>query len=272
MNGPVITRRALAVFTVMAALMLIYLFVPQYLDRRTHVVFCNVGQGNAVYIRAGQTDILIDTGPKGGAVFSCLGAHMPFYDRTIEYLVISHPQSDHDGSALELMKRYTVRKIVMAASFRSDPRALQFLRAAPAARQVFVGGGLHEILGANTYLDFLSAETALQSAANDNDRSLIVSFTTIGRQYLFTGDISATILSSLTHTKIRNKLILLVPHHGSAYGLSDFFLKTARPAAAVISVGKNSYGHPAKKTLDLLLKNGVPYKRTDRAGDVEFTE
>lgn len=272
MNQPVITKKALLSILILACCILLISFIMTVIDRRTKVVFCDVGQGNAEYMRLGDTDILVDTGPPNGSVLSCLGSFMPFYDRTIEYLAISHPQADHDGAAVEILKRYTVKNVVVASVFRNNPQIVLMHKTSPATRFTYIAGHFTVPLPRHAVLEFLAA-SSLKTLPDDNDRSLIVSLHTIDRWYLFTGDISAAILSALTITYNQNNLILLVPHHGSTYGLSDYFLGNTHIALAVVSVGrKNPYGHPAPHTLELLTKHHIPYRRTDREGTVVLAE
>jgi competence protein ComEC len=63
---------------------------------------------------------------------------------------------------------------------------------------------------------------------------------------------------------------LQIPHHGASTGIDGAVLDKLTPALAVISVGKNTYGHPTKKTLELLAKRGIKVLRTDEMGDVEI--
>ena len=76
-------------------------FLP---DQKLHVVFCDVGQGDAAYIRGpNNMDMLIDGGPND-KVLNCLGRHMPFYDRTIDVIMLSHAQKDHLQGLLSVLR------------------------------------------------------------------------------------------------------------------------------------------------------------------------
>ena len=86
-------------------------FLLSLFDTRTKIVFCDVGQGDAAYIRVhNRIDILIDAGPDN-SVLECLGRHMPFWDKTIEYSFISHPQSDHYGGFPTILEHYSVKNL-----------------------------------------------------------------------------------------------------------------------------------------------------------------
>src|SRR4030066_1521532 len=71
-------------------------------DGKLHVIFCDVGQGDAELIVKGRVQILVDGGPKADRVLDCLAAHMPFWDRNLEMIVNSHPHADHVGGLPEV--------------------------------------------------------------------------------------------------------------------------------------------------------------------------
>src|SRR3989338_1573455 len=90
------------------------LFILQKTKRDSFLVFCHVGQGDAAYIRLeNEIDIVIDAGPDR-KILDCLGKYMPFYDKTIEYAFISHPQRDHFGGYLSLIDRYEIKSFGMS--------------------------------------------------------------------------------------------------------------------------------------------------------------
>ncbi len=82
-------------------------------DGKLHLVFCDVGQGDAIYIKTPKgSDILVDGGPNE-KVLDCLGRHLPFYDRDIELVVLTHPHADHFTGLISVLERYSVKKIVL---------------------------------------------------------------------------------------------------------------------------------------------------------------
>ena len=79
-----------------------------YNDKKLHVVICDVGQGDAIFIRTPSgSDILIDGGPDD-SVLACLGKHMPFWDRTLEIMILTHPHADHLTGLIDVSKSYSV--------------------------------------------------------------------------------------------------------------------------------------------------------------------
>ena len=89
---------------------------------------------------------------------------------------------------------------------------------------------------------------------------------------LVTGDITEEgerlLLEKYKGTKVLQADILKVAHHGSPYSSCDAFLEAVAPEAAVISVGKNNYGHPDEKLIEKMQNYGIMVYRTDRSGAV----
>jgi beta-lactamase superfamily II metal-dependent hydrolase len=80
--------------------------------RETRVIFLDVGQGDAILISRGGNQILIDGGPRGSLLLSRLSRYVPFWDRTIETVVMTHPDADHIGGFPDLLDRYRVGKVI----------------------------------------------------------------------------------------------------------------------------------------------------------------
>src|SRR3990170_7356807 len=97
-----------------------FIFISDSNNSKTTLVFCDVGQGDGAYIRVkNQTDILVDAGPNR-KILDCLGKYMPFYDRSIELAILSHPQSDHFGGLLYILDRYDIKKIWLTQIYNSS--------------------------------------------------------------------------------------------------------------------------------------------------------
>ena len=242
---------------------------------KTVVVFCNVGQGDATYIRVkNQIDILIDAGPNN-AVLNCLGKYMPFYDRRIEIALMSHPQKDHIGGFLTVLQRYHVDKFIMT---KIDNPINLFSQLKTTIKMKNI-----PVLFANSDLKFNIAGDSFeilwptdrfinenkQSNLDLNYFSIIFVFKERAFRALFTGDAPPQILNRLLNQPDLESTILKVSHHGSKNGLTAAFLNLADPKESVISVGKNNpYGHPAKEILDMLKASKTWIRRTDLEGDI----
>jgi competence protein ComEC len=273
------------IFTIFASfLILFFIGFQDIFYHKTKVVFCDVGQGDAAYIRTSEKqDILIDAGP-GGKVLSCLGKYMPFYDRKLELSILSHPQKDHYGGFLEVLDRYQVDTFITSPldnpsqSFQLLKRKLKEKKIKTknlyaGERIVLGGGGKQRSLVTFLWPAQQSLLGAFSTVSNLNDFSAVFIFSQGDFDVLFTGDASPSVLNSLVgtiHELSREKIdILKIPHHGSKNGLTKKFLALADPALCVISVGKkNSYGHPSPVILEMLKALKKKYLRTDEKGDV----
>ena len=125
-DSPIKIRDLILAF-LFSLIIIICLFFGSYFNRTTKIVFCDVGQGDAAYIRIkNKIDVLIDAGPDK-KILNCLGRHMPFWDRTLEMVVMTHPQSDHYGGLIEVFRRYNVG-IFLAPSVDNSTQGYQVLK------------------------------------------------------------------------------------------------------------------------------------------------
>lgn len=306
MESSIITlRRFLTVIFLSGFLFLIYFFVV-YQDKNTKLVFCDVGQGDAAYIRVkNRVDVLVDAGPDR-KVLTCLGKYMPFWDRKIELAIISHPQKDHFGGFLYLLDRYQIGEILMTP-LDNPSQSFKQLKEKIAKKKVKVSfpqaGERINILSDTIEFywpteEFIAKYLAIPkaylnhgrikdtknvlgvSSLDDNNFSLVFLFEenyppTGGFRVLFTGDATPKVFNTIAshshnHT-LKNTTLLKIPHHGSKNGLTKNFLELANPKMAVISVGKNNpYGHPTKEILNILQAQKIKIRRTDIDGNIVF--
>lgn len=263
--------RDLIIFSFFSLLIIFFIFLSSFFDQRTKIVFCNVGQGDAAYIRIeNKIDVLIDAGPDK-SVLSCLGKYMPFWDRKVELAFLSHPNSDHYNGYSFIIDRYKIDSFITVNSpipSKTYKKLLKKISDKKIPRLLYVSGDQIKIR--NGQFTFYWPPKDFNSS-NDNDFSSVILFDTQTFRLLFTGDASPFVFGRLSHGAIDKIDILKVPHHGSKNGLTERFLILADPSIAVISVGKNnSYGHPAKVTLDMLKAKNIKIRRTDVEGDVVF--
>jgi len=230
-----------------------------------------VGQGDAAYIRIkNKFDVLIDSGPNQ-SILSCLGKYIPFYDHSIELALLSHPHKDHYGGFEGLLDHYQIKNFITspvdnpASSFQQLKKKLKEknvnFRYAKANNTIKIPPAT---------LTFYWPEKELLNFKNNldlNQFSLVFLFQENGFRVLFPGDTGYDILNRLS----LKADIIKIPHHGSKNNLNSNFFRLAKFDTAIISVGKNnSFGHPAKQTLDLLKKYEIKMRRTDEEGNITF--
>jgi len=217
-------------------------------DENIRIVFCDVGEGDGAIVMRGTFQMLIDVGPDNGKMQRCLGRYIPFWDREIEVVVISHNDKDHTGGLEGVRKRYDVQKVYSGELRQND---------------VIRYGQIE--------FEILSPE---KLTGNDNDDSVVGLLKYKDKRMLFLGDVSMEIDQRLVWRGVIRQDhggggidILKVSHHGSETGTSRELIEMVGPRLAVISVGKNnSYGHPNKELLERL--RGIEVRRTDEEGDI----
>lgn len=230
-----------------------YLSIP---DGKMRIVFCNVGQGDGAIIIKGNWQVMIDTGADNGKMERCLDRYIPFWDKKIEGVIISHWDEDHSGALKNIIKSYEVDKL-----FESTDSGNQTEQ-----------GFRTEILRAGDYIIFgdVNFEIVYPNEDKDesNESSLVVVLNYLGRKFMFTGDIDNNGEGEMMGWWKERVEGIKVSHHGSDNGNSEDWLRRLSPAMAVISVGKNNYGHPREIVLERLKSLGVKVLRTDMGGDI----
>jgi competence protein ComEC len=251
-------------------------------NNNLRIIACDVGQGSATLIEKGRTQILVDGGPNGSVV-SCLSRHMSFWDRNIEVVILTHPDSDHFSGLIDVFENYNVEKLVSteingeSAAFDSLVEVVGESKAeiiyARTGSKYSIGNISIDIL--NPSLDVLGAQDdfeneVLASAFVDkkNNLSVVFELSYLEFKALFTGDIEDVISDQIADKYALDNLeYLQIPHHGSKNGLSEKLFNEVSPELAVISVGKNNrFGHPHSEVLDLL--TGTKTLRTDEMRDI----
>ena len=240
-------------FWLSLTVVLLWLVVFSWPDNRLHLIFCDVGQGDAVLITYGQTQILIDGGPDN-KVLDCLSQYLPFWDRQLEAVFLTHPDTDHLNGLLTVFQRYQVKYFF--SNFKIE--GIMKARSLQKSDKVKIGP-----------LQFLALWPDQQEIASKdiNENSLVLEMVFGKLEVLLEGDITQKIEEKIKSDPVD---ILKVAHHGSKNSTSEDFLMRIRPQLAVISVGKNRFGHPAKETLERLLKSQIKVLRTDEQQDIEI--
>lgn len=254
------------------------------------ITFFEVGQGDAIFIETPKGhQVLIDGGPDA-KILEKLGKEMPFFDKSLDLLILTHPQKDHLGGLLFVLRDYEVERVLWTGVESETEGFKEWLKALEEekAKTILAQKGLR-IRAGKVFIDILYPFESLAGQESEyiNDTSIVshLSFgktsflnSTKGRiqgshevRFLFTGDISSKIEKELVERDINlSSNVLKVPHHGSKYSSSEEFLQAVSPQLAVIQVGKNSYGHPTSEVLLRLEKLGINVLRTDESGDIKI--
>lgn len=254
-----------------------------YFDSRENLLihFFDIGQGDAIFIEVPNgNQILIDGGPSA-RILDKLGEVMPFWDHSIDLLILTHPHADHLDGALEVLKRYDIGMVIESGVNHSIPEYEEwhkFLRE-KGIKMIIAKTGQRIRLAPFAYFDILMPFKSFVGASPKNVHdAMIVSKLHYGSStVLLMGDaekpVEYHLLFEFLNSKfyILNSDILKVGHHGSKTSSTQEFLQAVSPKIAVISVGRqNRYGHPYQEVIDRLKNFGIKIFRTDQDGDIEL--
>jgi len=246
-------------------------------DDNLHISFLDVGQGDAILIQKGNQQVLVDGGPSPQAISLGLGSKMPFWDRTIDLVILTHPSADHVTGLVEVLQRYKVKQVLHPdLDFKSDiyDEWLRLLKEknikytiAQAGQQIDLGGVVIKVL--NPQIPLL---TGTESDIDNNGVVLSIGMGEVS--FLLTADIMWEAEFELLARRANlSSTVLKVGHHSSDTSTTQEFLAVVSPQLAVISVGKdNPFGHPSDEVMERLKQKlgSENIYRTDGHGTIEF--
>lgn len=235
------------------------------------VNFLNVGQGDAILINyQNQQQILIDSGASNKKILSELKRVMPSQDRFIEIVIATHYDKDHVGGMRAVLENYKVGLFLDNGQFSGTQATMvvsDLLVNKKIERQAIKENSRIEF-GEDLVLDFFNPDG---EGSDANENSVVARMDFGQNSFLFIGDIGF---------KTENDLIadghnldvdyLKVAHHGSKNSTGTDFLNQTTPQRAVISVGENSYGHPAEDALNRIKESGAEIWTTLEKGTISL--
>ncbi len=229
--------------------------------------FFSVGEGDAIYIQTRQGNrILIDGGPDN-TILSKLSSRIPWWDKHIDLVIVTHYHEDHIAGLIQVLEQYQVGRIILPQSDYQSP-----------VRDVMLGFIDKKQISNTTYekQDLIKSGGAelrclwQESNTTDPNEGAYIFLLNMNQfKYLLTSDVEFTNFSQkMLTSEIGDIDLIKVPHQGSKNSLNQIVLDTIKPELAIISVGKNNYGHPNQDMIDLLGKNNILVYRTDKDGDI----
>ena len=236
------------------------------------VAFLDVGQGDAIFVEAPNgNQVLIDGGPNK-AVLRELAKQMPFYDRTIDGIVITHPHLDHYGGIVDVLDNYKIGFEMDSGNDNPGSKGFDIYARKleeEKAKRIFAKKGMRVNLDEGLYLDIL-LPVINKKGMSTHDEMVVARLVYGNNSFLLTGDMEDNLESFLLSFggSIKSD-VLKVGHHGSKTSTSEKFLGLVNPGLAIISAGKNNkYGHPHQEVTERLAKFEIPTLRTDEKGTI----
>ena len=244
-----------------------FVFTAQAKNGVLTVAFLDVGQGDAIFIETPNgTQVLLDGGPNK-KVLRELSELMPFYDRSIDMIITSHPDMDHIGGVPDVLGRFEVEHI-MIPGVGSDTEVYEEMINVVQEKNIEIlyarVGRIYLDQENNIYLDILFPDRDVTDF-DKNLASIVAKLVYGDATFLFTGDSPKSIEKYLVSVDsgTLDVDVLKLGHHGSKTSTSPDYLGYTSPDYAIISAGKdNSYGHPHQEVLDALNQFDIEYFET----------
>jgi len=247
-------------------------------DDKLRVNILDVGEGDAILISQGSQQILVDGGPDPNKICLELGKEMPFWDRTIELVVLTHPEADHLTGLVEVLQRYQVEQ-VLESSRENDTgiyREWQRLIKGNGIKPTTAQAGQQIDLGHGITMEVLHPQEELleDTGTELNNNSIVLRLLKGKVSFLLTGDIEQEAeLELIARRANLRSTVLKVAHHGSDTSTTPEFLAVVNPQLAAISAGEdNPFGHPSHEVINRLEERLDPENifRTDEQSTIEF--
>jgi competence protein ComEC len=251
---------------------LVWIAVVSLPDGKLHVVFLDVGQGDAIFIQTPQgRQVLIDGGPDPTTLTAALGRRLPFWDRSLDLIILTHPDADHLTGLVPVLERYRVGRVLepgYPATSQTYVRWLELL-AEKRISALLARSGVQIELEPGLVCEVLHPASDPDPEGKANDASAVTRWTWGQVTFLLSGDIERAVEATLVASgQSLEATVLKAPHHGSDTSSSTAFLQAVNPQLVVISVGAdNRFGHPSPEVLERLA--GRTVLRTDERGTIE---
>ena len=248
-------------------------WTPTFQHPAMDVIFLDVGQGDAALVRFqnGKT-MLIDAGQRNRYQDSGTEMILPVLDyfniNKLDWIVMSHPHSDHIGGLISVLESIQVDSIWdthMDYHSWTYKRILELAEENNTGIRKLISGEINRIDG-NTAVEVFAPDTVfIKHESNVNNASIVMKLIHGENSFLFTGDLEhegdAFLLSFGSVLKTD---VLKVGHHGSITSTTQAFLNLAKPTWAVVSVGnKNKFNHPSPIVMERLSEKVSNIRRTD---------
>lgn len=259
----------IAIVTIVLIAAAIYSFQSSPIN----VIFFDVGQGDAILINGPDNfQILIDGGPDD-TLAKKIGRYLPANDRTIEVILLSHPDSDHLTGLIEIVRRYNVRHIVQTSFISENALTREWHAVIDEEKASIIDATKNSKikLTEQASIDILSPMKG-GVYKDANAKSIICIYNYADKKILFLGDATPEAQEAVLDSRtISNIDLVKISHHGSEKSYNEKLIRAAKPSESVIQVGAgNRFGHPSPTVINQLKNNNIAIHRTDIEGDIIY--
>lgn len=254
--------------------------VVKIFDKSIEMYFIDIGQGDCTLIKTETNKIILIDGGEGNSDKYDQGKNvvLPYLlDRgitQIDYIMISHFDSDHCGGLFYIIENLKVKNIIIGLQYEKYQQYISLLNLIKNKNinLIVAKNGMKIQIDKTSYFDILWPDINNMIEENSiNNNSIVAKFYYKNQTILFTGDIEECAEKFLVkiHKSNLKSDILKAAHHGSKTSSSDEFISKVKPQIVLIGVGKsNSYGHPSKSVIDRYVNYNTKIYRTDQMGEI----
>jgi len=250
-------------------------------EKSLNLAFLDIGQGDATFVTFPDGQQMLIDCAINARILEALGRVMPYYDRSLDYLVITHPDMDHYGGCVDVLNRFDVKNIVYTGFEKETSYFGEFMEAVVEENTSF-----HQIEAfttwdiASTTITFLYPDHPVHldstipgtgKQANSNNTSMVMKLSYGNMDVLLPGDAEKELEAYLvqTYPEFLDVEVLKAAHHGSSGSSQPDFLQKVTPDHTIFSAGiNNSYGHPSKRVIKRIERLNSETWRTDTQGDI----
>lgn len=250
------------------------------------VTYLDIGQGDASFVTFPNGEQMLIDCSMDGRVLEALERVMPYYDKDLDYLMITHPDLDHYGGCEEVLERFNIKNIIYnGLEKNSDKMWLSFWQAVQNEGANYIEIDKEEVVDiASSTLHFFYPDHSLKenknipntkAEANGNNTSIVFKLSYLNKSLLFMADAEEELEKYLlaVYGKQLDSDILKLGHHGSDSSSIEEFLQVVTPEQSIASCGlDNKFGHPSRRVLKRLERvvASSTIWRTDLQGDIFF--
>ncbi|MBQ9543633.1 MAG: MBL fold metallo-hydrolase [Clostridia bacterium] len=276
--SPTVVSAVVAVLTIIVVL-IITSIRPAYSDATPEVIlegdelltvyFLDVGEGDcAVIVTPENKTVMIDTGTRDNEQ-NVVDQLREFGVKTLDYLILTHAHTDHTGLASYIIERYSVKTLILPNLDDVSGFSYAVNAAKSFGTEIQRAVSPHTLNVGSVLLNFVFDGNDFVTDNSNSSIEILLQYKE--RSVLFTADNEKPVEDHLVSEYKNMKAdVLKVAHHGSVTSTTQAFLDAVNPRYAVISVGRNEYGHPHESVTERLFVACEKVFRTDRDGAVKL--